>query len=108
MLSRGNATSGAPICSGMIAFANPANNGVAKNSSMIVPCIVKSWLYCSLLCTNWMPGSHSSARITIAITPASMKKMKEVTRYMLPMTLWSVDVTYRTTTDPDRSLFGLG
>src|SRR5690606_38603777 len=39
--SRGNATSGAPICSGMIAFANPANSGVANISSMIVPCIVE-------------------------------------------------------------------
>jgi hypothetical protein len=26
-LSRGNATSGAPICSGMISFANPTNSG---------------------------------------------------------------------------------
>ncbi len=44
MFSRGNATSGAPICSGMISFANPTNSGVANSSSMIVPCIVKSWL----------------------------------------------------------------
>ena len=44
MLSRGNATSGAPICSGMIAFAKPANSGVANNNSMIVPCMVKNWL----------------------------------------------------------------
>ncbi|CAM5283095.1 hypothetical protein SVIOM74S_08001 [Streptomyces violarus] len=42
MLSRGNATSGAPICSGMIQFANPANSGVANISSMIVPCIVNA------------------------------------------------------------------
>ena len=48
MFSRGNATSGAPICSGMITLANPANSGVANSSSMIVPCIVNSWLYCSL------------------------------------------------------------
>ena len=44
MLSRGNATSGAPICSGMITLAKPKNSGVAKSSSMIVPCMVKSWL----------------------------------------------------------------
>ncbi len=42
MFSRGNATSGAPICSGMIQFANPANSGVANISSMIVPCIVNA------------------------------------------------------------------
>ena len=47
MLSRGNATSGAPICSGMIALANPANSGVANSSSMSVPCMVNIWLYCS-------------------------------------------------------------
>ena len=47
MFSRGNATSGAPICSGMITLAKPANSGVANSSSMIVPCMVNSWLYCS-------------------------------------------------------------
>ncbi len=47
MFNRGNATSGLPICNGMIAFANPANNGVANNNNMIVPCIVKNWLYVS-------------------------------------------------------------
>ncbi len=47
MLSRGNATSGEPICSGMITLPKPTNSGVANRNSMIVPCIVKSWLYCS-------------------------------------------------------------
>ena len=56
MFSRGNATSGAPICSGMSALAKPANSGVANSSSMIVPCIVNSWLYCSGLSTNCRPG----------------------------------------------------
>jgi hypothetical protein len=44
MFRRGNATSGAPICSGMIALPKPKNSGVANMSSMIVPCIVKAWL----------------------------------------------------------------
>ena len=44
MFNRGNATSGAPICSGMATLAKPTNNGVANISNMIVPCIVKSWL----------------------------------------------------------------
>ena len=56
MFSRGNATSGAPICSGMIALAKPANSGVANSSSMIVPCMVNSWLYCSGLSTICRPG----------------------------------------------------
>ena len=80
MFMRGNATSGEPICSGMIAFAKPEKSGVANRNSMIVPCIVKSWLYCSRL-TNCMPGSVSSARMTRAITPAIRKKTNEVMKY---------------------------
>ncbi len=37
MFRRGKATSGAPICSGMIALAKPANSGVANSSSISVP-----------------------------------------------------------------------
>ena len=44
MFNRGNATSGEPIWIGMITLAKPKNSGVAKSSSMIVPCMVKSWL----------------------------------------------------------------
>jgi hypothetical protein len=87
MFSRGKATSGAPICSGMIALAKPANRGVANKSIMMVPCIVKSWLYCSLLCTIWMPGSKSSARITRAMRPPMQKKMNDAIRYMYPIVL---------------------
>ena len=71
--SRGNATSGAPICSGMSTLAKPANSGVANISSMIVPCIVKSWLYCSRVCTISSPGSNSWARMISAITPPMQK-----------------------------------
>ena len=46
MFIRGNATSGAPICKGMISLANPTNSGVANSSSMIAPCMVNSSLYC--------------------------------------------------------------
>ena len=55
MFSRGNATSGEPICNGMISLAKPTNSGVANSSSMIVPCIVNSWL-------NWSPLNELSAR----------------------------------------------
>ncbi len=78
-LSRGNATSGAPICSGITALAKPTKVGVAKSSSMIVPCMVNSWLYCSLL-RNCSPGRISSARISIAIVPPTRKKPKAVAR----------------------------
>src|SRR5882724_7938164 len=87
--SRGNATSGEPICSGSTKFANPKRIGVAYSSSMIVPCMVNSWLYCS--CDrNCCPGTASSVRISIAIAPPTMKKANEVTRYMMPICLWSV------------------
>ena len=88
-LSRGNATSGAPICSGMIRFANAKNSGVANISSISVPCIVNSWLYCSAdrYC---MPGCASSPRISMAMRPPMMKNTNEVVRYIRPMVLWSV------------------
>jgi hypothetical protein len=54
-------------------LANPANSGVANISSMIVPCIVKSWLYCSFVCTISMPGSNSWARMISAMTPPIKK-----------------------------------
>ena len=100
MFIRGKATSGAPICSGTSTFANPAKSGVAKSSSMIVPCIVKNWLYCSLLCRTCIPGSKSSARITRAIKPPMQKKMNDEIRYMYPIVLWSVDVIHFTTVRP--------
>ena len=85
-MSRGNATSGAPICSGMISLANPTNSGVANSSSMIVPCMVNSSLYC-WSDTRWLSGPSSWARMIIAISPAAMKKKNEVIRYRWPITL---------------------
>ncbi len=79
MFSLGNATSGDPICSGMIALANPAKVGVANSSSMIVPCIVKDWLYCSAD-TIWRPGRASSARTTMASAPPIRKNANDVIR----------------------------
>ena len=79
MFSRGNATSGEPICSGMITLAKPANSGVANSSSMIVPCMVNSWLYCSLV-KIWLPGRASSARMSSAIRPPMRKNTNDVIR----------------------------
>ena len=100
MLSRGKATSGAPICSGMSAFAKPENSGVANIRSITVPCMVNSWLNCSGLSTTCRPGDHSSARMTRAIAPPSRKKMNDVMKYRLPMTLWSVVVNHLTMVRP--------
>ena len=78
-LSRGKATSGAPICSGMIQLAKPNASGVANSSSMIAPCMVNSWLYCSLL-KNCRPGRASSVRISSARMPANRNHANEVIR----------------------------
>ena len=79
MFSRGNATSGEPICNGMIALAKPANSGVANSSSMIAPCMVKNWLYVSYE-RNCRPGKASSARIARASTPPKAKNISDVTK----------------------------
>ncbi len=86
MLSRGKATSGEPIWSGMTALANPAKVGVANSSSMIVPCMVNAWLYCSWdrICS---PGRASSARMAIASAPAIRKNPNDVIRYRCPIFL---------------------
>ncbi|CAB4762296.1 unannotated protein [freshwater metagenome] len=81
MFIRGNATSAAPICNGMITFAKPTKSGVANISNIMVPCIVKTWLYCSLD-TNCRPGRANSARNTSARTPPIINQTKVVTRYI--------------------------
>src|SRR5659263_732765 len=72
MLRRGNATSGAPICNGTMMLPNAVKSGVAKRNSMIVPCMVNSWLYWTFDCSI-MPGAKSSNRMTMAMIPARMK-----------------------------------
>ncbi len=99
MFSRGKATSGAPICSGMIQFAKPAKSGVANISSMTVPCIVNAWLNCSFD-RIWVPGRASSARMTRARMPPIRKKANDVPRYSVPIVLWSVVVSHLMMVEP--------
>ena len=101
MFIRGNATSGAPICSGMISFANPMNSGVANSSSMIVPCMVNSSLYCWSE-TTWLFGPNSWIRMIMAIRPAIRKNPNDVIRYRCPMILWSVEESQLARIDPLR------
>src|SRR5664280_3056087 len=75
----------------MMKFANPNTIGVANINSMIVPCMVNSWLYCSLE-KNCRPGRASSARMSKASTPPNMKNANDVIRYIRPIVLWSVVV----------------
>ena len=53
---------------------------------MIVPCMVNSWLNCSLD-KNCRPGAANSVRISSASRPPMKKKMKQVTTYMIPIIL---------------------
>ena len=105
MFIRGNATSGAPICSGMISFANPMNSGVANSSSMIVPCMVNSSLYCWSV-TTWLFGPNSWIRMIMAIRPAIRKNANDVIRYRWPMILWSVVDSQLASSDPLRAAYG--
>ena len=70
---------------------------------MIVPCMVNSWLYCSLD-RNCSPGCASSARISMAINPPAMKNPNDVTRYRIAMSFGSVVPTMRSSRAP----LGLG
>jgi hypothetical protein len=68
--------SGAPICSGIIQFANPTAPGISAPNTMIRPCSVvielknSGWTTCS-------PGLKSSARMVSAITPPTMNMVNE-------------------------------
>jgi hypothetical protein len=93
---RANAMSGAPIIIGICQFAKPTNAGMIAPNTMISPCIVVNWLNRSGL-KNWMPGSNSSSRIAIAITPPTMNMMKLNHRYSVPMSLWFVVMIQRMT-----------
>ena len=64
----------------MISFAKPTNSGVANSSSMIVPCMVNSSLYC-WSDTMWLSGPISCARMIMAMTPPIRKNANDVIRY---------------------------
>ena len=64
----------------MISFAKPTNSGVANSSSMIVPCMVNSSLYCWSV-TRLLFGSNSWVLMISAIRPPIRKKQNDVIRY---------------------------
>jgi hypothetical protein len=73
--------------------------GVAKNSSMMVPCMVNSWLYCSGD-SSCMPGRASSARMISAMKPPIMKNPNAETMYMIPICFASVVRRIRARAEP--------
>ena len=72
---RAKAMSAAPICSGIIQFANPTKPGMMAPNTMIRPCMVVSWLNNSGF-TSCRPGWNSSARISKARMPPTMSMVK--------------------------------
>ena len=94
LFMRGSAMSGAPICSGIIQFAKPANAGMIMPKTMISACSVVIWLKKSGL-TNCSPGWKSSARMTKLIAPPTNSMASAKTRYIVPMSLWLVENTQR-------------
>ncbi len=78
-LSRGKATSRAPICSGIRKLKNAAESGMTARNTIVVPCIVKSWLYVSAE-TNPMFGRASCVRIITASSPPIRKNASAVQR----------------------------
>ena len=84
----------APICSGIIQFAKPTKAGMMAPNTMMMPCMVVSWLKNSgfMICS---PGWNSSARMPKASTPPIMSIVKLKSRYSVPMSLWLVANTQR-------------
>jgi hypothetical protein len=78
-LSRGKATSRAPIWSGIRKLKKAALSGMIARKIMVVPCIVNSALYISAL-TSCPFGPWSWARMITASSPPTRKKKSAVKR----------------------------
>src|SRR4051794_2474085 len=73
----------------------PSITGTAKRNIIVVPCVVKSWLYRSGSRTAFL-GPASCTRMSSARIPPSRKNTKAVRMNRRPMSLWSVDVSQPT------------
>ena len=94
LFRRAKAMSEAPICSGIIQFANPTKAGMMAPNTMIRPCMVVKELNSSGL-KNCRPGWNSSARINSASTPPTISMVSANSMYNVPMSLWLVANTQR-------------
>ena len=65
---------------------------------MVVPCIVRTWLYESFV-RNFSPGVASCERMRTARIPPATNHMRDVAMYMIPIRLWST-VTSQLATRP--------
>ena len=83
---RGNATSLAPICSGTNQLKKDALNGITTRKTIVVPCIVKSWLKVSGS-ISVLSAVASCVRIRSASMPPTRNHRKAVIPYSVPMRL---------------------
>ena len=89
--SRGNATSRAPIISGMRKLKNVAPKGITTIKIIVVACIVNIALKVSGL-TRELSDVTSCRRRMVASIPPTRKKAKAVKPYSAAMRLWSTVV----------------
>ena len=93
---RGNAMSGAPICSGTNQLPKPPIiAGITMKNTMMRPCPVTNTLKMWPLAKYCSPGSCSSRRMATdrqpPMSPATMANI----RYIVPMSLWLVENSQR-------------
>ena len=94
LFMRAKAMSLAPICSGIIQLAKPTKAGMMAPNTMMMPCMVVSWLKNSG-CMSCRPGWNNSARMPKASTPPIINIVNENNKYNVPMSLWLVANTHR-------------
>ncbi|MNN44098.1 hypothetical protein D3C81_1583760 [compost metagenome] len=83
---KGNATSRAPICSGITAFIRAKMTGITPRKIIVVPCIVINSLNCCAV-TKLFIGFASCTRISNASMPPIPKKKPPATKYKMAIFL---------------------
>jgi hypothetical protein len=71
---------------------NAAPIGMTTRKIIVMPCIVKIWLYRSAE-NSFCSGAASWARMSRASTPPTTKKNSAAAPYMMPIFLWSTVLT---------------
>ncbi len=79
-----------------------APTGITKRKIIVVPCMVNMALYWSAV-RKVASAEESWIRSSRASSPPTMKKMKAVYPYMIPIFLWSTVVN-----QPSKPVFALG
>ena len=96
LFMRGNAMSGAPICSGTNQLPKPPiMAGITMKNTMMRPWPVTNTLNMWPLAKYCRPGSCSSMRITTDRKPPTSPPMMANSRYIVPMSLWLVELSQR-------------